>query len=192
MTAEAGRKVDPFVAFLVVACLALAGLVVALTLQNRSLKEQLAHGHAPELPQFKAGDVVREFTVVADGGERKTIAFGEGETKTVLFVFSSTCPACKETVPQWTKLLRENPAAQGVRVVGVQTDRLDANPAAPSDVTAAYPFPVFGYKRPSDDPLAKVPYIPAAILVDAKGTVLDAWFGVPDEAALAALKKALG
>jgi peroxiredoxin len=190
--ADDQRRVDPFTAFLVVACLVLAALVVALTFQNRSLKDQLvraASASAP--PQFKAGDVVLPFTVVADSGETKAIAFGQGETKTVLLVFSSTCPACKDTVPAWRKLLGATPPALGVRVLGVQTDRLVANASAPAEVTAAYSFPVYGYKRPNPDPLELIPFIPAAIVVDAKGVVVAAWFGVPGDDDLEALKRQL-
>jgi peroxiredoxin len=185
------RPVDAYSIFLVVACVALAGLVVALTIQNRSLKQQLAHAGGPPPPQFEAGDTVAPITVVADTGETKTITFGEGESKTLLLVFSSTCPACKETVPVWRDLLA-SPPPSGVRVVGVQTDRLDKNPAAASELAASFPFPVYGYKRPHTDPLAKVPFIPAAIVVDAKGVVVKAMFGVPDKDAIASLKAELG
>jgi peroxiredoxin len=193
LSAETDRKLDSYTVFLLVACVALAAIVVALALQNRSLKQQLSHaysnsGSAP--PQFKAGDVVESFTVVSDAGESTTVAFGQGETKTILLVFSSTCPACKDTVPTWRELLASPPAG-GVRVVGIQTDRLDANPAAPVELAASFPFPVYGYKRPSHDPLAKVPFIPAAIVVDAKGVVVNAWYGVPGDEAVEALKREL-
>lgn len=184
------RGGDLFTIVLVVACIALAGLVIALALQNRALKRQLVYGGGPPPPVFEAGNSVPSFTVVADTGEQKTIAFGEGETKTILLVFSSSCSACKDTVPIWRTLFA-SPPATGLRIVGIQTDRLDANPAAPAEVTGAYPFPVYGYKRPSPDPLAKVPFIPAAIVVDPKGVVVKAWFGVPGADAIAELKAEL-
>jgi len=190
MAGERGRF-DSFTAFLVVACLALAGLVIALTIQNRSLKEQLAHAPAMGAPpQFKAGDQVSPFEVVADSGEKSTIGFGQGEAKTVLLVFSAHCPACNETLPIWSRMLA-TPPAQGVRVIGVQTDRLDENPAAPLQLAASFPFPVYGYKRPKPDPLSKVPFIPAAIVIDAQGVVVDAWFGIPEKDVEQALEKAL-
>jgi hypothetical protein len=71
-------------------------------------------------------------------------------------------------------------------------DRLDPNPAAPAEMAAAFPFPVYGYKRTSPDPLAKVPFIPAAIVLDPKGTVVHAWFGVPNDDVIAGLRKELG
>jgi AhpC/TSA family protein len=187
---DAGRRTDPFTAFLMVACVVLAGLVVALTLQNRTLKSQMAHAAGPAPDQFKAGDVVTPFEVVDDGGVAKTIRFGDGERKTVLFVFSSQCPACKQTLPKWKEMFK-TPAADGVRVVGIQTDRLDANPSQPGLPTAAFPFPVYGYKRPEQDPLRKVPFIPAAIVVDTHGVVTNAWFGVPESSQEEGLKKAL-
>lgn len=180
MNDTAKRRTDPFTFFLVVACLVLAALVVALTMQNRTLKDQMAHMGAggPAPAQFKAGDTVDPLNLVADDGSTKTIKFGEGETKTILLVFSSHCPACKQTLPVWNEIMKK-PPKDGVRIVGIQTDRLDANPSQPALMEAAFPFPVYGYKRPAHDPLEKVPFIPAAIVVDAKGVVQDALFGVP-------------
>lgn len=184
------QRVDSFVIFLVLACVALAGLVVALSLQNRSLKQQLAHGSQPAPAEFHPGDVVEPFQVVADDGTSKPVAFGEGETKTVLLVFSAHCPACQETLPEWRKVFAAPPAA-GVRIVGVQTDRLDKNPAAPEEMAASFPFPVYGYRHGKPDPLTKVPFIPTALLIDAKGVVVKSWSGVPSEAALGELIAAL-
>jgi thiol-disulfide isomerase/thioredoxin len=191
MSADPRRRIDPFTAFLVGACVVLAALVVGLTMQNRSLKEQIGQLQSG-LPadHLKSGDVVPPIPVVEDGGGTKTIAFGEGETRTVLLVFSSHCPACKETLPIWEQMLK-SPPAPGVRVVGIQTDRLDPNPNGPALVTAAFPFPVYGYKHVSPDPLAKVSAIPAAIVLDAKGVVTDALFGVPDSDTEGKLRQAL-
>jgi peroxiredoxin len=190
MTTQKSR-IDSFVIFLVVACVALAGLVVALSLQNRSLKQQLAQGGARTAPpEYKPGDVVPALNVVSDDGTSKPIGFGEGESKTLLLVFSAHCPACQQTVPIWRKVFAEPPAS-GVRIVGIQTDRLDRNPAAPVELGASFPFPVYGYKRTSDDPLSKVPFIPTVLLVDAKGAVVKTWSGVPNEGATAELVAAL-
>lgn len=191
MSAAAARRIDPFTAFLVGACVVLAALVVGLTMQNRSLKDKIGELKSG-LPadHLKSGDVVGPIPVVEDGGGTKTIGFGEGETKTVLLVFSSHCPACKQTLPIWEQILKSPPAA-GVRVVGIQTDRLDPNPNGPALVTASFPFPVYGYKHVSPDPLAKVSAIPAAIVIDTKGVVTQAMFGVPDNATEGKLKHAL-
>ena len=187
------RLVDGYAAFLLVACVALSAIVVGLAVQNRSLKRRLSDvysAHGSGQPEFKAGDVFPLLTVVADTGESKTISFGQGETRTVLLVFSSSCHACEDTLPIWRKILASPPAA-GVRVIGIQTDRLDANPAAPVELAASFPFPVFGHRRGGDDPLAKVPYIPAAIVVDAKGVVVKTWVGVPGDDAIEDLKAEL-
>jgi peroxiredoxin len=188
--AENARRTEPFTAFLMIACVVLAGLVIALTMQNRSLKTRMAHASGPAPDQFKMGDVISPIVVVDDSGTAKTIKFGEGERRTVLLVFSSHCPACRETLPVWRDMFKA-PAASGVRVVGIQTDRLDANPSQPGEMAASYPFPVYGYKRPEKDPLEKVPFIPAAIVVDTNGVVTRAWFGVPETGQKEGLKQAL-
>ena len=187
MTAGNRPRIDSFVVFLVLACVALAGLVVALSFQNRSLKQQLAQTSSqPAPPQFNPGDVIEPFEVVADDGSTKPVAFGGGETKTVLLVFSAHCPACQDTMPEWRKIFATPPPA-GIRVVGIQTDRLDENPAGPVELAASFPFPVYGYRRGKPDPLAKVPFIPTALVIDAKGVVTRSWSGVPNEAAIGEL-----
>ena len=190
--ASENRRTDPFTAFLAVSCLVLAALVVALVMQNRALKARLEHASAGEASaaKFKRGDVVAPIDVVDDSGTPRTIRFGTGEKMTILLVFSSQCPACKETLPVWREILK-SPSDSGVRVVGIQTDRLDKNPALPQEMAAAYPFPVYGYKRPANDPLEKVPFIPAAVVVDAKGVVTSASFGVPSNDDREKLKDAL-
>jgi peroxiredoxin len=175
------RSLDWFSLFLVGACLALSVLVLFLARQNRQLKATLAeHAHTmtPGAVEFKPGDQVSPITVFADSGEKTNVTFGGGEKKTVLLVFSSTCPACEQTLPVWKKLLADG-AAPSIRIVGIQTDRVKATEGSAAVVPQSYPFPVYGYERGKPDPLEKVPYIPCALVVDEQGVVKKAWFGVP-------------
>ncbi len=174
------RRLDLFTLFLVGACLALAVLVLLLARQNRQLKETLVghvHPTTPGAAEFKPGDQVSPITVVADSGQKTHVTFGGGEKKTLLLVFSSTCPACDQTLPVWRQLLAAG-TPPSIRVVGIQTDRLKAAGSASAVVAQSYPFPVYGYERSKPDPLEKVPYVPAALVVDDRGVVKKAWFGV--------------
>jgi len=105
-------------------------------------------------------------------------------------VFSSTCGACRETIPVWNRLLAEG-APSKVRVVGIQTD---FQRAADADATLPIPdlrFPVFGSAEPRGETMSKFPAIPAAALIDGKGAVKSVWFGVPSESQVAELRRAL-
>ena len=177
---------DPMTLVLVVACLVLSGLVVVLAWQNWNMKRQLASAsHAPELPPdaLKAGDHLEAFDVVDPAGTPVRIEFGDAAPKTLLLVFSSTCPACKSNMPTWNDLLTQ-PLPAGWRVVAIQTD--DGAHATP------LPFTVYGRNREHPAPLDRVPFIPATVVVAPTGEVLSSHFGVLSADDRAALEHDLG
>jgi thiol-disulfide isomerase/thioredoxin len=110
----------------------------------------------------------------------------------LLLVFSSTCGACRETIPVWNRLVADTPSTT-VNVVGIQTDFQPST--GPSEgTTLSVPdlrFPVFGFANPHGEPLSKFPMIPAAALVDAAGAVKAVWFGTPTEAQVSELRHAI-
>jgi hypothetical protein len=188
MTEPNAQPRDRFTLFLGIACAALAVLTLLLSWQNRTLKAELAAAAgAPPAGALKAGDTLKAFDVVDAAGTQTHIAF-EGHGRTLLLVFSSTCGACRETIPTWNRLLAEG-VPSAVQVVGLQTDFQHSGGA---DV--AIPdlrFPVFGAVDPAGAPLSKFPAIPGAALIDATGAVKSAWFGVPTDAQVAELRRAL-
>jgi hypothetical protein len=181
MTTIAGRRFDPFLMFLALACLVLAVVASLLARENRSLKFRLAQGIRPpslEASALKVGDIVRPFPVVDGTGHESTIGFGEGEAKTILLVFSSTCPACKATIPKWKEVFGSG-ASSSVRILSVQTDHPDPAGGAEASVMPSLPFPVYRQQHPDGELMKKVPFIPATVILDPKGVVTQAWFGVP-------------
>jgi thiol-disulfide isomerase/thioredoxin len=190
MTNENANPRDRFTLFLGLACAALAVLTLLLAWQNRSLKAELAAAAgAPPPGALKAGDTLRPFDVVDAAGNKTQVAF-DGKGETLLLVFSSTCGACRETIPVWNRLLADG-ASSAVHVVGIQTD---FQQAAGADATIPVPdlrFPVFGSAEPRGEAMSKFPAIPAAALIDGKGAVKSVWFGVPSEAQVSELRRAL-
>jgi thiol-disulfide isomerase/thioredoxin len=188
MTEQTSQPRDRFTLFLGVACAALAVLTLLLSWQNRSLKAELAAAAgAPPAGALKAGDTLSPFDVVDGTGKQSHIVF-DGHGRTLLLVFSSTCGACRETIPTWNRLLAEG-VPSAVQVVGIQTDFQHGG-------TAAVPipdlrFPVFGAANPAAEPMSKFPAIPGAALIDATGAVKSAWFGVPTDAQVSELRRAL-
>ena len=191
MSETAAPKRDPFQLFLVAACVALCGLVIALAMQNRTLKERVGQLEtavaAAGVPTdvLKAGDAMPPFDLVASSGEKIRLPFDGSGTRTLLLVFSSTCPACQETVPVWNRLL-SGKEPEGIRVVGVQTDLAGGTAAEVAT------FPVYGFDGTRPESLKKVPFIPCSAVLDAKGKVEWVAFGVLDENKTEELRRAAG
>jgi thiol-disulfide isomerase/thioredoxin len=160
-----------------------------------SLKSKLAAAVAAAnaLPPgaLKAGDMLAAFDVVDAAGQSTQVEFG-GRQATLLLVFSSTCGACRETIPMWNRLLAEAPST-AVHVVGIQTD-FQQTAGKSESAALSVPdlrFPVFGSANPQGELLSKFPMIPGAALVDATGAVKAVWFGTPTEAQASELRHAL-
>lgn len=175
-----GKRFDPFVAFLVVACVGLAVVATLLARQNRVLKERIATNSrfaARQTDALKSGDLVNPFPVIDASGLKSTIGFGEGEAKTILLVFSTTCPACQETIPRWKAILGSAPPG-AVRILGLERDHPDPATSAAALVLPALPFPVYTPGSSDTELAKKLPFVPATVILDNKGTVMQAWFGV--------------
>jgi len=178
---------------LAVACVALAVLVILLAVQNRSLKRELADTHgALDRPTLEVGDEVGALTVADDDGASYALDWS-ANSRSVVLVFTSTCPACAETLPTWDALAGRLAGRGNVRIVGIQLDRgLPSSGASAAIPQGAHPFPIYGIEREANRAfLDLVPYIPATIVVDATGTVREARFGVLDDDAVDAVVAAV-
>jgi hypothetical protein len=171
-------KRDAFGTFLTIASLALAVLVVLLAVQNRGLKEDLAacqtgHGMPPDA--LKTGDMLGSVSVFDPDGNKTALDLSSGMH--VLLVYSSTCPACEETLPTWNAWLENgtDPPTAGATT-------------APSP--AALRLPVHLVDRGADDPLRRVYAVPCTIVVGPGGKVRAAVYGVPTEDDAETVRKA--
>jgi len=169
---QAPRRTDGFQYFLIGACVVLALLSVALTWQNLRLKRELtARVEAPLANALGPGDDLGQITLREESGETRLLTFAGPQDRSLLLVFSSTCPACRETIPFWGELSAAA-GAQAPRMLGL---RLDDGLEAP-----VASFPIVGVDHAGSPAMQHVPYIPAILLVDGSGVVERAWFGVPD------------
>lgn len=175
--AEDAKKGGGFQTFLVIACIALSALVLALAWQNRKLKSDLAEAHraaterAIPADALKDGDRLEPLDLVAAATKAPAkLAFDGTEGTTLLMVFSSTCPACRETFPIWNEIVSRLP--RGVRVVGIQSD------LAATDPVAAARFPIYGFEGARPKAMDKVPFVPCTAVVSADGSVSNVVFGV--------------
>jgi thiol-disulfide isomerase/thioredoxin len=188
MSDAAPQSRDRFTLFLGVACVVLAILTLLLAWQNRGLKTRLAASlNTPPPGGLQIGDTVGPFGVLNAAGQETRVAF-DGQADTLLFVFSSTCAACQETIPKWNRLLAKG-VPKTINILGIQTDFKQT-------AGAAFPvpdlrFPVFGAAEPDGELMSKFPAIPVAALIDGHGAVKSVSFGVPTDAQLSELRRAL-
>ena len=190
MTETGAAPRDRFTLFLGVACALLAVLTLLLARQNRSLKAELAAAaNAPPPGGLKVGDTIAPFDVVDAAGNKTQVAF-DGTGSTLLLVFSSTCGACRQTIPVWNRLLAEH-GPTAVHVVGIETDFEQSDASNAKLAIPDLRFPVFGAANPAGEPMTKFPAIPAAALVDGKGAVRSVWYGAPNDDQVAELRRAL-
>lgn len=181
---------DRLTTLLGVAAALLAVLILVLAWQNRSLKAELAAAaNAPPPGALKIGDTIAPFDVIDQAGNSTHVGF-DGSGETLLLVFSSTCGACRETIPVWNGLLAES-VPSTVHVVAIQTDLRQTPGGGESLAMPDLRFPVFGAAESNGEPMSKFPVIPAAALMDGKGAVRSVWFGVPTQAQVTELRRAL-
>lgn len=185
MTGEAGSRGGGgwFTAVLAVAAVALSVLVVLLALQNRDLKRELADVHGEgDRPQLEIGDAVDPLAVFDDAGGTHTLDWTVTR-RTVVVAYTTTCPACAETRPRWDALAQRITGLGSVRMLGLELDRPRPGSGTPTATPAATGrFPVYGIERDANRPfLDLVPFVPATIVIDARGTVVDVRFGILED-----------
>ncbi len=186
----AGRpRRDPFTLFLVVACIALAVLVIVLARQNRQLKMAMAGVPGPQVPPdaLKTGDQVEPFALLGEAGRKDRLEFPVNGPKTLLLVFSTHCPACEKTLPVWDEFLAAI-KSPGLRTIGIETDRPGSSPDVSGLLPAALRFPVFSVEKPEPPVMRRLPYIPATVLLDGNGRAVRVWFGIPTKEQLDELR----
>jgi hypothetical protein len=170
---ESGER--SFNIFLMLACAALAVLVLLLALQNRNLKTRLATLLTPQMPPaaLKAGDALGPLALLDAGGNRVVLNFeGLGERTLILF-FSPDCPACRGTIPVWSAMLEGR--SPRIRVAGI---RLGSG----TEDDPNLPFAVYTPEDGGEALAEKIPFVPATVFLDDGGTVLRVWYGMFDEA----------
>jgi hypothetical protein len=187
MSEKTGRKPAGetwFNIFMMVACVALAVVVLLLAMQNRELKAQLAQLSRPQIPPeaLKQGDSFVPLVLLDDSGAETPLRFGPGEPRSLLLFFSTNCPACRQTLPVWSELLEAPPA--GLRVAGVRT-------GSQVEDIPYLSFPVYTVQD-ATSLVGKIPYIPSTLILDSEGTVEQVWYGGLDESQLEELSRALG
>lgn len=161
-------KVNIYSAFLHVCLVVLAVLVLYLAKENQKLRER---ANTPSVP-FKKGDFVKKLSMHTFAGTDSTIDFSQISKKTILFVFSTNCPHCKEVSPYIEKLYEE--FKDNYQFVGVAVE--ESQEIQKFVAEKKLHLPVF--RSASKDLRASIPvsFVPITILLD-KGRVEEYWTG---------------
>lgn len=163
----------PVAILLFAGALAILGLNIALVLQNRTLKKEMA-APPPMLPQV--GAKIDKLEGVSLDGSRIQVSFtGQGD-ETLLFVFSTRCGVCGLNWPQWQSIARSVQGLARLRFVYVNIDSpLLYEYAEQYDIDKAT---VFAQLDPRYEAALNLRLTPETMLVGQNGTIERVWPGL--------------
>lgn len=158
------------VAGLILAC----AVIVALVARVHSLEEQAGqlYRHAT---QARPGLDVPTFNGVTLLGDSVQIAPPAGRVQ-VLFMFTTTCPFCRESLPQWKAIANQVEEEHLGRVVGVVLDsiHLARDYVRNHDI----PFPVIQFPDERTRRMYRAGTVPEIVVLDGRAAIAYARIGV--------------
>jgi peroxiredoxin len=134
------------------------------------LYQSMTHNRPPKY--LKKGDLAKTIEVIDPAGIASTLQ-PQGSTKTLLFVFSTSCPACIGNIDNWNIL---DTTVSGSRVIGLSLDGIEST--LPFVMAHSPSFDVY-ISRSKEFVLSyKVHSVPLTVLIDKDSKVIDSWSGV--------------
>ena len=158
-------------AFLHLAVVMLAIQVVILSNQNRRMKEA-AGGSAPD--GLKIGD-----TLVLQGVSpvNSRLILDTTSARQLVFIFTTSCPFCKQTVPMWNKLAAR--LQRSIPIIAISLDSRDSTieyvKGNNLSFAVAFPLDAGRFKK-----LNKIVGVPMTLVRENSGKVLRLWKGKLD------------
>ncbi len=150
--------------------------ILLLVQENRKLRQVLAHSRGP-LRVLSPAEKVPALVGVGLQGEELNLTY-PSPAQTVLFFFSSDCPACEENLDFWKKLY-QNHSSGRLRIFGAtNSDRAETEEFVEKFQLA---FPVIVVSDLSLLDKYKVEAVPQTMLIDTSGTVQKVWPGTLSE-----------
>lgn len=176
----------PVAIILFTGALAVLGLNVALVLQNRTLKKEMA---APPALLPQVGTRVERLEGVAVGGSKIELSFNDQGEETLLFVFSTNCGVCKLNWPEW-KSIAQSAQARSLRLVYANIEsHLSPEYAERYGIGGAT---VFAQLDPRYEAALNLRLTPLTILLAKNGDVMRVWVGLLEGDQLSDLRRTLG
>jgi len=131
-----------------------------------------------------AGDVVPTFRTSTLDGIPVTIgAAGAPEARQVVFIFRTTCPFCRATLPVWSRIadsLRGLPDPP-IELLAISLDSVE--PTRAYVRANGLPYPVLLFPEPKLARLYRATAVPLTLVLNGEGRVLYARTGLLDSAA---------
>ncbi len=153
----------------------LAALVVILVAENRELRAPRSQAPAASPA---AGELLPAVEATDLEGREARLSFAGAGRETMLFVFTTSCPACKGNLPNWLELSQR--FGDRYDIVGISLDSLPATRSYVRD--QALPFAVFVATDPSRlRSEYGLPGVPETIHAGTDGRVRGSWLGVLPE-----------
>lgn len=178
------KKINWYMVILHVFLVILAVQVLYLAKQNRDLQALM---RPASMPGLEAGEEVAAVPVQEVDGTPQTLSFAGSDKETLLFVFNTTCPACKQNQTNWKELYQS--VHDRYNVVGVSLH--------PQQQTQAYieehglPFRVVLPENIENFAGAfKIQAIPQTIHIDRQGKVREVKVGALNQDSVAQLAQA--
>jgi len=150
---------------------AMAAVNVVLVLQNHQLKNP----PAPQPSLLEPGDTVTTQPMLDLSGNPATLTWDQSQQRDrMLFVYTTTCPACRENQAAWRALYTD--LAEHVDVVGVSLDGLDAARVYHAEHGLPYPV-VVPADRQQFSQVFEISAVPLTLHISPSGEVRNAWLG---------------
>jgi hypothetical protein len=153
---------------------AAVALVVVLSLQTRSLRDDVARERRRGV-LTSAGQVVPPVWAGTIAGDSTLLGGGQPGTGQVLFVFNVSCAICLQTLPAWRRILTALSSEPGLSLIGWSHDPDSITRAYVTRHALSFPSVVVGVSRKYIR-LYHVQAVPSTLVLDAAGNVL---FGRP-------------
>lgn len=154
-----------------IALLTLCGVTLVLAQQNRRFHKMMN----PEPPPIKTGYQATTIEVSTLDGSARTLAWPTSEQERLLFIFTTTCPACQENQSNWQALHQR--MGRDLEIIGVSLDPIETTASYRAELQ--FPFEIMSVVNREafldDFDIATVPF---TLHIDADGVVRGAWRGV--------------
>ena len=159
-----------------------AALAVVLAMQNRALRaDYAALRERTALPH--PGLYVPTFQTTTAGGQPVTIGEAAESGRQLLFVFNTTCPYCRASLPAWNRIAASLDSAgePAVAVYGISLDSAEETRRYVAE--HGLTFPVVRFPQRKLSVLYRTGIVPQVLVLDQGGQVVYARAGVLEERA---------
>lgn len=139
------------------------------------------------VPPEKRGEPLPSFTLKTLDGSRWSLSDARGGRATLLNVWATWCPPCRQETPDLVRVARRY-EKKGLRVAGISAD--EGAPSVVRDFVEQYgiPYPVLMLSESEDG--AALPFVvaglPTTVLLDRQGRIAQTYIGAVTERQLTA------